>query len=58
MRKKALEKVIEAFRHELLGPPATDARVAALEERMRELEQWPDRVCAALLRRALTMNEP
>jgi hypothetical protein len=45
------EALVEAFREELLG--SNETRIAALEQRMAQIEQWPEQFRLALLSRLL-----
>jgi hypothetical protein len=41
------EKLVEAFREELLG--TNETRIAALKQRIAQIEQWPEQFRLALL---------
>jgi len=45
------EVLEKAFREELLG--SNEARIAALEQRITQIEQWPEQFRLALLSRLL-----
>jgi hypothetical protein len=51
MTEKDLKKLERAFREELLGNNET--RIAALEQRIAQIEQWPEQFRLALLSRLL-----